>query len=192
MIKYIFLTIFASIVSSLISEALSYWMLYRKEDYIYLRDRVEYMEKEIKKASSSSSSAGGKKKKGEKKLAMFKRQLTSRKQELNKFKMKPTMVTSLLFMGTVYYLKQGFEGIVVARLPFEPLSIVQSLSHRGLIGDDFTECSFLFLYILCSMGIRANVKRILGFAPKTSSTGVLFDIPDDAEIDRRSKELFGG
>ena len=186
MIKYIFLTILASVVLSLVSEALSYWMLYRKEDYQYLKDRVEFMEKDVKKASSAVG------KKGEKRLAMFKRQLSSRKQELQKLKMKPMMLTSLLFMGTMYYLKQGFEGIIVARLPFEPLSYVQSLSHRGLTGDDITECSFIFLYILCSMGIRANVKRILGFAPKTSSTGVLFDIPDDAEIDRRSKELFGG
>ena len=187
MIKYIFLTILASVVSSLVSEALSYWMLYRKEDYQYLKDRVEFMEKEVKKASSSAVG-----KKGEKKLAMFKRQLSSRKQELQKLKMKPMMLTSLLFMGTMYYLKQGFEGIIVARLPFEPLSYVQSLSHRGLTGDDITECSFIFLYILCSMGIRANVKRILGFAPKTSSTGVLFDIPDDEEIERRTKGLFGG
>ena len=69
------------------------------------------MEKEVKKASAWRVG-----KKGEKKLAMFKRQLSSRKQELQKLKMKPMMLTSLLFMGTMYYLKQGFEGIMVARL----------------------------------------------------------------------------
>ena len=182
---YIFLTIAASIVSSLISEALSYYMLYRKEDYQYLSERVEFMEKEVKKSSTLIG------KKGEKKAAMFKRQLSTRKQELNKLKVKPMMLTSIFFMGTMYYLKQGFEGIVVARLPFVPFSLVQGLSHRGLTGDDFNECSFIFLYILCSMGIRANVKRFLGFAPKASSTGLLFDIPDQDEIDRRTKGLLG-
>ena len=61
MIKYIFLTILASVVSSLVSEALSYWMLYRKEDYQYLKDRGVYGEG----GQKASTSAVGKK--GEKK-----------------------------------------------------------------------------------------------------------------------------
>jgi hypothetical protein len=48
----------------------------------------------------------------------------------------------------------SFDGRVVARLPFEPISWVQSVTHRGLRGDDFTECSFIGLYILCTMSIR--------------------------------------
>lgn len=47
-----------------------------------------------------------------------------------------------------------FDGRVVAKLPFYPLSWMQGLSHRNLPGDDYTECSFIFLYILCTMSIR--------------------------------------
>ena len=48
----------------------------------------------------------------------------------------------------------SFDGRVVAKLPFEPFGIVQSISHRNLMGKDITDCSFLFLYILCTMSIR--------------------------------------
>lgn len=48
----------------------------------------------------------------------------------------------------------SFDGRVVAKLPFEPFGIVQSVSHRNLMGKDVTDCSFLFLYILCTMSIR--------------------------------------
>ena len=48
----------------------------------------------------------------------------------------------------------SFDGRVVARLPFEPISFVRGLSHRNLAGEDFRECSFIFLYILCTMSIR--------------------------------------
>lgn len=41
-----------------------------------------------------------------------------------------------------------FDGRVVAKLPFTPISWVQGLSHRNLSGDDYTDCSFIFLYIL--------------------------------------------
>ena len=30
----------------------------------------------------------------------------------------------------------------------------KGLSHRNLLGDDMTDCSFIFLYILCTMSIR--------------------------------------
>lgn len=47
-----------------------------------------------------------------------------------------------------------FDGRVVAKLPFVPLSYIQGLSHRNLLGEDYTDCSFIFLYILCTMSIR--------------------------------------
>lgn len=42
----------------------------------------------------------------------------------------------------------------MAKLPFVPLSYIQGLSHRNLLGEDYTDCSFIFLYILCTMSIR--------------------------------------
>jgi len=47
-----------------------------------------------------------------------------------------------------------FDGRVVAKLPFVPISFIQGLSHRNLAGEDYTDCSFIFLYILCTMSIR--------------------------------------
>jgi hypothetical protein len=51
---------------------------------------------------------------------------------------------------------------VVAKLPFVPISWVQGLSHRNLNGEDYTDCSFLFLYILSTMSVRQNLQKILG------------------------------
>lgn len=74
-----------------------------------------------------------------------------------------------------------FDGHVVAKLPFQPFSLIQGLSHRNLMGSDVTDCSFIFLYILCTMSIREvrsneywlltlmvlycsqNVQKLLGF-----------------------------
>jgi hypothetical protein len=60
-----------------------------------------------------------------------------------------------------------FDGRVVARLPFVPISWIQGLSHRNLPGDDYTECSFIFLYILCTMSIR-QVSQIDAWPPPWS------------------------
>lgn len=49
---------------------------------------------------------------------------------------------------------RSFEGRVVAKLPFVPLPLLQGISHRGLLGDDYTDCSFIFLYIVATIPIR--------------------------------------
>lgn len=64
----------------------------------------------------------------------------------------------------------SFDGRIVARLPFVPISWIQGLSHRNLPGDDYTECSFIFLYILCTMSIRQNIQKLLGFAPSRAAS----------------------
>jgi hypothetical protein len=33
------------------------------------------------------------------------------------------------------------------------------------VGEDYTDCSFIFLYILCTMSLRQNLQKVLGFAP---------------------------
>lgn len=50
----------------------------------------------------------------------------------------------------------------MAKLPFEPISWVRGISHRNLNGEDYTDCSFLFMYILSTMSIRQNLQKFLG------------------------------
>jgi hypothetical protein len=66
----------------------------------------------------------------------------------------------------------------VAKLPFRPFGIVMKMSHRGLQGDDPTDCSMAFLYFLCSISIRTNLQKFLGFAPPRGASSGLFPMPD--------------
>ncbi len=36
------------------------------------------------------------------------------------------------------------------------------------VGSDYTDCSFMFLFMLCSIGLRANVQKMLGVEPPPS------------------------
>lgn len=55
--------------------------------------------------------------------------------------------------------------MVVAKLPFTPFGFLHGLSHRNLPGDDYTDCSMMFMYAMCGMGIRSNVQKLLGTTP---------------------------
>ncbi|KAL5832151.1 hypothetical protein ACOSQ3_017575 [Xanthoceras sorbifolium] len=54
------------------------------------------------------------------------------------------------------------------------------MSHRGLQGVDATDCSMAFLYFLCSISIRTNLLKFLGFSPPCGAAvaGGLFPMPD--------------
>lgn len=86
------------------------------------------------------------------------------------------MCSVKLFFFSIF----SFDGRVVARLPFLPISFIQGLSHRNLPGEDYSECSFIFLYILCTMSIRQNIQKLLGFSPSRAASkqgGGLFGGP---------------
>ena len=49
---------------------------------------------------------------------------------------------------------------------------------RGLPGELMTECSVVFLYMLCSMSIKPNLQKVLGHAPpKATMPQTLFGQP---------------
>jgi hypothetical protein len=59
---------------------------------------------------------------------------------------------------------------VVGKLPFEPFGLLSSVSHRGILSSDKTDCSFIFLYILSNVFLRPIIQKVMGFAPPRSSS----------------------
>ena len=70
------------------------------------------------------------------------------------------MIISLNAIGTY------FSGIVVAKLPFYPsFGLILNLTHRGLLLNDNTDCSYIFIYVLATFFFRTNIQRIFKFEP---------------------------
>ena len=46
------------------------------------------------------------------------------------------MASGFAAFAIMYFLNNQFYGLVVAKLPFEPYTMVSSMSHRGIDGDD--------------------------------------------------------
>jgi len=51
------------------------------------------------------------------------------------------------------------------------------MSHRGLGGSDVTDCSMTFIYVLCSISIRAHVQKALGWSPVQAGPS-MFQMPE--------------
>lgn len=76
-----------------------------------------------------------------------------------------TMISIMSILNSQYLNSNifliSYNGVVVATLPFEPISLLRGMSHRTLRGEDYTQCSMTFLYLLASAGIRGNVLFLL-------------------------------
>ncbi|KAI9168911.1 hypothetical protein LWI28_003799 [Acer negundo] len=99
-----------------------------------------------------------------KKIDCVKTSLKESIRDLSLFKFKSGVVVALVLFVIFGLLNSLFEIKVVAKLPFKSIRIVMKMSHKGLQGDDSTDCSMAFLYFLCSISIRTNLQKFLGFS----------------------------
>lgn len=151
-------------------------MVYRTEKYQKLKAEVEKQSKKREFAETSSTAkikasidisffylSVEKRKEAhgdsldrqqKKKIEREEERLKNNNRDLSLVKMKSMFAIGFAFTALLSMFNNIFDGRVVARLPFVPISWIQGLSHRNLPGDDYTECSFIFLYILCTMSIR--------------------------------------
>lgn len=82
------------------------------------------------------------------------------------------LTTFIIGLFTVFFISlfhNLFQGIVVAKLPFEPFGLLSGMTHRGILSNDMTDCSFIFLYILSNFVMRPVIQKVLGFAPPRNS-----------------------
>lgn len=157
------LIVFISITTALLGEGFTWLTVYRTNSYKRLKAEVDRSGRRLEKKKEAVGQLADKHQK--KKLGREEERIRTLKKDLSLAKTKSMMFVGLAFTFFLTMCNNIFYGKVVAKLPFLPPSFLQGLSHRSLKGDDYTDCSFIFLYIICTMSTRANVQRLLGFAP---------------------------
>ncbi|KAI1732755.1 integral membrane protein DUF106 domain-containing protein [Ditylenchus destructor] len=167
------LIIVIAMFTALLGEGLTYVLVYRSDEYKRLKYSMERKTKKLERKKESVESSGANlnaNRTQKRKIEKEEERLKATNRDLSMFRMKSMLAIGFVFTALLSTFSSIFEGRVVAKLPFVPISWIQGLSHRNLIGDDFTDCSFIFLYILCTMSIRQNLQKMLGFTPSRALT----------------------
>lgn len=168
-----------SVCTAVVCEAISWLLIYRTASYKTLRSSIDKAAKKLETMKTEANP--GKiivKKSKTKKIDRVETSLKESSRDLSLFKFKSGAVVALVLFVVFGLLNSLFEGKVVAKLPFRPFGFVMKMSHRGLQGDDATDCSMAFLYFLCSISIRTNLQKFLGFSPPRGASVGLFPMPD--------------
>lgn len=139
-----------------VSEFLTWLFVHRKSDYKMLLKNISNLKKKISKHEDDNIQKQNKKKN------QMEDRLQLMNSELSMKKFKSSIIVGVLMLITVSYFSKKYSGQIVAKLPFYPIALIRGLTHRGIDGTDYYECSFIFIYILSTMVVRANLQKILG------------------------------
>ena len=114
--------------------------------------------------------------------------------ELSELKQKATMQVSFINIASMMAMNKFFSGKIVAILPFQPMLFFKALAHRGIEGEDFTECSYMLIYILCNMSFKGIVQKFLGYGSsraveELAKPGQVFsvDLPEEKKEESDSE-----
>ena len=159
--------ILAALVTASASEGLSWLLIYRTEEYQALKKNIEQLSKKVEK-SKEQTFVASKQKQQDKKVARTEETLKAMSQQLSASKMKNTFIIAIFMIAVITTMSNSYHARVIAKLPFEPFSLLQGMTHRGLPGNDSTDCSMIFIYVLSSYIIRADIQKFFDLNPKTS------------------------
>ncbi|CAG9567016.1 unnamed protein product [Danaus chrysippus] len=136
------LIVFISVCTAFLGEGLTWILVYRTEKYQKLKVEVERQSKKLEKRKEAHGDSLDKQHK--KKIEREEERLKNNNRDLSLVKMKSMFAIGFAFTALLSMFNNIFDGRVVAKLPFHPISWIQGLSHRNLPGDDYTDCSFIF------------------------------------------------
>lgn len=106
----------------------------------------------------------------EKNIERIEDALKTASQRMDAQKVKTNLMSAAVFFLLYRVVAAAWKGVVVARLPFIPIKMIEGLSRRGLVErEDQYACAFGLIYMLCTIGVKANIPKLLGFvSPKSA------------------------
>jgi len=170
---------FISVTSTSISEGISWALIYSQPQYQKLKAQIERTHKTLEKSKREVGiDAGGKRvaRKQQKLEAELRKEL----RDLNAMKFRATFFLMFSMVAIFAVMNSIFEGVVVAKLPFEPFPLLRNVTHQGLLGDDSTDCAMTFMLMISAAAVRPNIQKILGFnLPRGINQMGMIQMPND-------------
>ncbi|KAH3762863.1 calcium load-activated calcium channel [Pelomyxa schiedti] len=162
-----------ALTSACVAEGLAWLLVYRTENYRHLKENIEKLTQKLDKMKEGPGAATSKRS-VKKKIDTLEEDLKTANRDISLCRMKSLVAVGISMITIVPTLNSFCEGRPVAKLPFVPFGFLKNITHRGLPFSDFTDCSAVFLYILCSMALRSSIQKIFGTEPPRGTGNSFF------------------
>lgn len=162
-----------SIAATLTIEFVLWLMVYRHQSFQSLRVSLARQAKKLEEIKAAPAVPGKLKSKQKREKQIENQMRNDSAREFTTVKLKQSVLTMALVFMSYKFLGKSFEGKVVARLPFEPFSLLAKLTNRGLAElNDSTACAWTFIFAMCQTGLRPTISKLLDLGPSRQMMGL--------------------
>lgn len=151
-------------LATLLVEGLSYVVVYRTSSYKRLVDEVERSIKMVQKDEATS----GSKSKNSKSQKKAEDVLKANVRDMFTIRIKSFVIMIVILVTLYQVVTRTWNGMAIGKLPFEPISLIAKVTHKGVDGKDLTDFGAGFVYMLCSVGLRQNISKLINLGPSRS------------------------
>mmetsp|Transcript_37229 Transcript_37229/g.148588 ORF Transcript_37229/g.148588 Transcript_37229/m.148588 type:complete len:189 (-) Transcript_37229:538-1104(-) len=176
--------VLVSICANLVSEGISWFFVYRTDSFKQSKVRLDELNKRLEKEEATLVGLE-KRKVQEKKIERYNEDIKNATSQLNGSRFKVNIGISLLLMIVYRLISFQYYGKAVATLPFEPIPYLRGMTHRGLEGENFRECSFAFIYAMCTMALKGTMQKALGHAAPRNTYDYMKNMEKDSMLSRK-------
>lgn len=186
-------------ITQLVVDLTSRWLVFSKDPYKRAVASLQRAQSRRDKLAASLD-APQKQEKQAKKLQRCSDAASDAASDVARRHSVPGFLGSLVFLMLFRVLGTEYSGKVVAVIPFVPPRLLRKLTLRGLNIVSTTElkdseynvnqaCSFLFIYLLCTLSIKFIVNKLVGVAPPKGAEGGLSTVMDAPKNQKMLRSL---
>ena len=146
-----FLVTIYSVICTCLSEFVTRYFVTTNSQYISYNELIQKTDEKMKKLSFY-----------DKKRPKLEKDKKDCQQKIAFIKFKPMIINLVIMVVSSILVNQIFTPIKVATLPFMPWKFIQRITHRNLPGENMTDCSVFFFYILVRLAIKPIIAKIMG------------------------------
>ena len=148
-------------------------VIYRHEDYARRISKFLLAQRRLakKKEEPPAPATATKSKSKDRKQNIVQYEFEVANRDLIQVNARTSMLAFAVHALIFFAIKDRFDGVIVARLPFMLPSFLRNFTQYGLnsSGVPPTACSMAVIYILCAFCIKPNLQKLLGHStPKTA------------------------
>jgi uncharacterized membrane protein (DUF106 family) len=190
-----------------VCDLLASYMVYQKQPYLRSVAALERAQTKYDKLQKEydNKKATKQQDKMKKRLDIAKDDLGEAKSEVAKKHSGPGILTSIVFIILFRILGEEHSGKVMGIIPFAPHRLLRKVTMRGL---DFGEelgmtifqdskgvnsvhqaCSFAILFLLCNMGVKFYVHRLVGTRPPPGADGGILGIIESPRFAKGLRQM---
>jgi hypothetical protein len=175
MITAFFLSLGSAILASVINVILSWLLLFRSATF---RAQTTTLDKKKRQAEELREQADdGDDKTKAKKIKRLDDDIAMITKELSMKNMRFTIISGLFLFVFNRIIRSAFQGMVVARVPYEPIGFLARITHGGIETEDLRDGNFQFVYWLGSLLFRDVLTKWFGFQMPQLNLAQAFKVP---------------